>query len=103
MIGSTHGYGIDLVAYLFEHATVVVVFLRVGILFSHLLERIVVDVAEGDDLAVRASVVGVVRTLATNTNARETDFLIRRSAEARWRRMCATPRASGQARQAGPA
>ena len=78
VVGRADGHGVDLVAQLLEHLAVVEVLLRLGVLFPHLLELMLVDVAEGDDLAVLAGVVGVALTLAADADAREADFLIRR-------------------------
>ena len=78
VVGRADGHGVDLVAQLLEHLAVVEVLLRFGVLLPHLVEDVAVDVAEGDDLAVRAGVVGVAVALAADADAREADLLVRR-------------------------
>ena len=81
VVGRADGHGVDLVAELLEHLAVVVELLRLGILLAHLVEHVAVDVAEGDDLAVLAGVIGIAIALAADADAREADLLIGRRVE----------------------
>ena len=78
VVGRAHGDGVDLAVHLLEHLAVVEVLLGVRELLGLLVERLFVDVAEGDDLAVAAGVVRVAIALAADADAGEADFLIDR-------------------------
>ena len=92
VVGRADRHGVDLVAQLLEHLAVVEVLLRLGEVFRHLVEDVLVDVAEGDDLAVLAGVVGVAVTFAADSDAGEADLLI-------WREARATRVGAGTAQQ----
>src|SRR5262249_43767328 len=71
MVGRAHRHGVDLIADLLEHVAIVEVLLRFGELFCLLVENMAVDIAECDDLAVIARVVGVAIALAADSDASE--------------------------------
>ncbi len=98
VVGRADGDGVDLVAHLLEHLAVVDVLLGVGELGRHLVELGLVDVAEGDDLAVLAGVVGVALPLAADADAGEPDLLARRFLTAEGR---ASEDRAGHARHRG--
>ena len=81
VVGRADRHRVDLVAHLLEHLAVVEVLLRLGVLFTHLVEDFAVDVAQGDDLTVSAGVVGVTVSLAADADAREADLFIGRLTE----------------------
>ena len=76
MVRRADGDGVDLVSQVFEHLAVVEVLFRLGVLLPHLVEDIAVDVAEGDDFAVSACVVGVAISFSAHADASESHLLI---------------------------
>ena len=79
VVGRADGHGVDLVAELLEHLAVIKVLLCFGILLAHLVEDVAIDVAEGDDLAVTAGVVGIAVSLAADADAGKAHLLIGRT------------------------
>src|SRR6185369_16425688 len=76
MIGSGDDHRIDLLVHFIEHLAVIVVLLCAGILLAPGIQRIVVDVAESDDV-FRSNAVSVAGTLAARANDGDVHFLIR--------------------------
>src|SRR5262249_49909519 len=83
MVRRADGDGVELLGHLVEHLAVVEVPFRVFEPRGLFVEGVLVDVADGDDLAQTAGVVDVAVALATDADPGEAEFLARRVAGAR--------------------
>ncbi len=81
VVGRADGHGVDALAHLVEHLAVVVVLLGVRDTSARpAFERVLVDVADGDDVAEAGGVARVAVALAAHADAGEVDPLVRRLA-----------------------
>ena len=79
VVGRADGDGVDLLAHLREHLAEVVVLLGVGEARRLGVQRVVVDVAEGDDVAVLAGLAAVAAALAADADAGDVDLPVGQS------------------------
>ena len=74
VVGRADRHGVDVLPHLVEHLAEVVVLLRVFEADRRLVQALVVDVADGDHLAVVPGVAGVAGPLAADADAGEANF-----------------------------
>jgi len=77
VIGRADRDGVDLIAHLVEHFAEVMKLLRAREAGGAGREVLVVNVADGDHIAVLARVFGIARALARDADRRELNFLVR--------------------------
>ena len=80
VIRSAHGHRVDVLIHLLQHFAKIVVFLGVREFASLRLQMMVVDIAQGDDVAVIAGLVGVTVPFASHSDAGDVDFFVGRFA-----------------------
>lgn len=77
MVRSRNRNGVDILVYFFEHLPVVAKQFGIGELLSFLVQRVLIDIAQGDDIAVLAGGGAIAVAFAADADARHVDSFVR--------------------------